>query len=365
MKIITFYLPQFHEIRENNEWWGKGFTEWENVKNAKSFFKGHNQPRIPYNNNYYDLSNIQIMIEQSKLAKKYGIYGFCYYHYWFNGKKLLEKPLEQMLDTPEVDIPFCLCWANETWTRTWADNNKTVLIEQTYGNEEIWRNHFNYLLNFFKDKRYIKNDGKPLLVIYRPYNIEKCKEMLSLWQQLAKENGLPGISFAYQDRKYNHLTDKAGEMFDFGIEYQPQIAMDEEQHTIPIILNRIMNVIANKYPILKFKSTYMTLDYDKLWKRVINKTPIDNKMIPGAFVDWDNTPRYKNRGSIITGITPEKFKKYLSIQIKRAKDVYNKNMLFLFAWNEWGEGGYLEPDTKNGYKMLEAIKEALEENEKN
>ena len=187
--------------------------------------------------------------------------------------------------------------------------------------------------------------------------------MLSLWQRLAKENGLPGISFAYQDRKYNHLTDKAGEMFDFGIEYQPQIAMDEEQHTIPILLNRIINVFANNLPVLRFKSTYMTLDYDKLWKRVINKTPRDNKMIPGAFVDWDNTPRYKNRGSIITGVTPEKFKKYMSIQIRRAKEVYNKDMLFLFAWNEWGEGGYLEPDTQNGYKMLESIKEALEIND--
>lgn len=363
MKIIAFYLPQFHEIPENNKWWGKGFTEWRNVKNARALFKGHNQPRIPKNEDYYDLNNISTMIKQAEIAKENGLYGFCYYHYWFNGKLLLEKPLENMLITPEVDIPFCMSWANETWTRTWADKNKSLLIEQTYGNKEDWENHFYYLLRFFKDKRYIYMDNKPLLVIYRPYNIEKCDEMFALWTELAKENGLEGICYVYQDRKFDHQTSKFGNLFDYGIEYQPQRVMDIEQHTILIRLNRYLNYVADKLPFLQCKQSTMRLNYDSLWKKILETSPVDEKMIPGAFVDWDNTPRYKNRGSICVGVTPEKFEYYLSEQIKRAKYVYKKDMIFMFAWNEWGEGGYLEPDKKFGDKMLKAVKNSILKNE--
>lgn len=363
MKIIAFYLPQFHEIPENNKWWGDGFTEWKNVKGAKPLFKGHNQPRVPLEDNYYDLTNIQSLIHQSELAKESGIYGFCYYHYWFNGKLLLEKPLELMLRKPEVDIPFCLSWANETWTRTWADKNKSVLIEQTYGDKNTWEDHFNYLFQYFDDPRYIYVDEKPLLVIYRPYNIDKCDEMLKLWNSLAIEHGLKGITFAYQDRAFDHKTHKFGHLFDYGIEYQPQRVKDDEQHTAKSTINRALNVFAEKVPLFRGKSTSMKLNYDRLWERILNSRPIDDKMIPGAFVDWDNTPRYKNRGSMCMGVSPEKFKKYLSLQIDNAKKNYNKDMIFMFAWNEWGEGGYLEPDTKNGKAMLNAIREAVEENE--
>lgn len=361
-RVIAIHLPQFHPFLENDEWWGKGFTEWTNVTKAKPRFLGHYQPHLPSDTGFYDLRLPEAREMQANMAREYGIYGFCYYHYWFNGKKLLEKPLEQMLMTPEVDIPFCLCWANETWTRTWADKNKQVLIKQTYGDKKMWENHFYYLLDYFKDSRYIKIDDCPLLVIYRPYNIDKCEEMLTFWSNLAIQNGLKGIKFAYQDRNYNHLLDKGGYLFDYGIEYQPQIVMDELQHTIPCYINRVANIIADRLPVLRNRYTYMTLSYDQLWKRILQKKPRDEKMIPGAFVDWDNTPRYKNRGSIVSGVTPEKFKFYLSQQIKRTKEIYKKDMLFLFAWNEWGEGGYLEPDKRNGFRMLEAIKEAIEEN---
>lgn len=363
MKIITFYLPQFHKIKENDEWWGDGFTEWVNVKNAKKLFNNHNQPRVPLNNNYYNLDDITVMINQAKLAKKYGIYGFCYYHYWFEGKLLLEKPLENMLSTSEVNIPFCLSWANETWTRTWADKSKSLLLEQTYGDEKDWTDHFYYLLPFFKDKRYIYKDGCPLFVIYRPHNISCCREMLNLWEKLAINNGLNGITFVYQDRSFNHLEHEFGDLFDYGIEYQPQIVMDIEQHTIPMTINRSLNILADKVPIFQNKYTCMRLSYDSLWKRILKYMPRDEKMFPGAFVDWDNTPRYKNRGSICIGVTPEKFGKYLNRQIKRAKKVYKKDMIFMFAWNEWGEGGYLEPDDKYEYEMLEKIKDALEVND--
>ena len=177
MKVIAFYLPQFHEIAENNEWWGEGFTEWVNVKNAKPLTKNHNQPHVPLNNNYYNLLNDDVKKWQIDLAKEYGIYGFCMYHYWFNGHLLLEKPVEQFLKNKELDFPFCLCWANENWTNVWAAEGNKILISQTYGDQEEWERHFEYFLPFFKDNRYIKEDGCPLLVIYKPDIMENMNEI--------------------------------------------------------------------------------------------------------------------------------------------------------------------------------------------
>ena len=177
MKIIAFYLPQFHNIPENDEWWGDGFTEWTNVKKAKPLYEGHMQPRVPLGGNYYNLLDDNVKIWQADLAKKYGVYGFCYYHYWFNGKMLLEKPMEQMLANKEVDIPFCICWANEPWTKAWVGDERKLLIAQEYGQEEEWKQHFMYLLPFFKDERYITKNGKPLFVFYRPDIVPCMKEI--------------------------------------------------------------------------------------------------------------------------------------------------------------------------------------------
>lgn len=184
MKIIAFYLPQFHEIPENNEWWGEGFTEWVNVKKAKPLFEGHNQPRVPLDDKYYDLLDDEVKIWQAKIAKENGIYGFCYYHYWFNGRKVLERPMEQMLRNNEVDIPFCVCWANEPWTKAWIGRNE-IILPQFYGEKKEWKEHFDYLLPFFQDKRYIKENGKPLMVIYRAEVITNLNEMLDYWSELA------------------------------------------------------------------------------------------------------------------------------------------------------------------------------------
>ena len=183
-KIIAFYLPQYHAIPENDQWWGKGFTEWTNVKKAKPLFEGHDQPRIPLNHNYYNLLDDNTKIWQANLAKKYGVYGFCYYHYWFKGgKKLLEKPAEQMLSNKSIDLPFCFCWANENWTRNWDGGNREIMVEQDYGNKDDWECHFQYLLQFFKDKRYITVDGKPLFIIYKPDLIIDIYEMVKYFRQ--------------------------------------------------------------------------------------------------------------------------------------------------------------------------------------
>ena len=369
MKIIAFYLPQFHAFPENDEWWGKGFTEWTNVKSAKPLFKGHYQPRVPLNKNYYNLTDVNALKWQADIAKKYGIYGFCYYHYWFDGHMLMEKPMELMLENKEVDLPFCICWANENWTKAWAQHSRKVLIAQTYGDRKDWERHFNYLLPFFKDKRYIYKDGMPVFVIYRPELIPTLRPMLELWDQLAKQNGLKGIVYMYQQHDYDHRTADTGDLFSYAIEYEPgrvrgyypKFPKKEQQIcSFKISFRRGLNLLVNKLHLKQTKLSSVCYSYDDAWKRILALKPTDNKLMPGAFVDWDNTPRYKSRASIFQGATPEKFERYLTQQICHARDDYKKDMIFMFAWNEWGEGGYLEPDEKYGYGMLEAVHNALD-----
>lgn len=371
MKIIAFYLPQYHCFPENDKWWGKGFTEWTNVKKAVPLFKGHYQPRIPLNKNYYNLLDVAAIKWQSDLAKKYGVYGFCYYHYWFDGHMLMEKPMELMLQNKEIDLPFCICWANENWTKAWADHSKKVLISQTYGDKKDWEKHFYYLLQFMKDRRYIYINDRPVLVIYRPELIPTLREMLCYWNSLAEENGLKGITYMYQQCDYDHTKDENGDLFSFGIEYQPSrikgydknLPRKQQQScTLPVMIRKTRNLLVNRFGLKQTKGSSVWYDYDDAWRRILKLKPKDAKMIPGAFVDWDNTPRYKSKGSLYWGVTPEKFQKYLSLQIKHAKEVYKKDMIFMFAWNEWGEGGYLEPDEKYGYGMLRAIRNALIDN---
>lgn len=362
MKIIAFYLPQFHTFPENDEWWGKGFTEWTSVKNAVPIIKGHVQPKVPLNNEYYNLEDIKVMEKQAEMAEKYGIYGFCYYHYWFDGKMLMQKPMEQMLQNKNIKLPFCICWANENWTRTWARKSKEILIAQTYNDKQDWAAHFDYLYQFWKDERYIKIDGMPLMIIYRPEIISVRKEMLNYWQELAQKKGLKGIVLAYQRSEYDHRFDCAGSMFRYGIEYQPSYIKNIQDKEWPMLVKRSLNMVFSKLPFKLRKWNAYCSSYDKAWEAILKLQPRDEKMIPGAFVNWDATPRHKKRGSFYVGATPEKFRKYLSAQIKRAKEIYQKDMIFLFAWNEWGEGGYLEPDEQNGYQMLEAVREALKEN---
>lgn len=368
MKIITFYLPQFHEIPENNEWWGKGFTEWVNVKKAQPLYEGHEQPRVPLNENYYNLLDPNVQVWQAKIAKEYGVYGFCYYHYWFNGKLLLEKPMENMLKNRDIDIPFCVCWANEPWTRAWVGETK-VLIPQLYGEKREWKEHFDYLLPFFKDSRYICDDGKPLVVIYRPEVIECLNEMLDYWNELAIQEGFEGLTYAYQNIDFDLKADKDDSRFKYNIEFQPLYArhdMFKNNHKYIKALRRKVAAFVEKnfgFDLMRYGVGFFNksnqISYDEAWNKILARKPETEKNVPGAFVGWDNTPRKGERGEIFVGDTPEKFEKYLTQQIIRAKNIYSKDMIFMYAWNEWAEGGYLEPDTRSGYKNLEAIKNAL------
>lgn len=376
MKVIALYLPQFHRIPENDKWWGTGFTEWINVKKSRPLFEGHNQPRVPLDNNYYDLSDIEVMRWQAKIAKAYGIYGFCFYHYWFDGKLLLEKPVENYLHAKDIDFPFCISWANEHWTDQWVSEKWTVLIEQKYGQRKEWVQHFYYLLPYFKDSRYIKHEDKPLFVVYRPELIEDRKAMFDCWNQLARENGFPGICYVFQ-RAEALINNKHIDfsMFDFCAEYQPGLANVRIQSKTQKF-QKLRKIKRNLFLFLekhtKFDSRSILLpkkhsgpgidDYDAVWKNIINSPKIFRKIIPSAFVDWDNTPRRGVKGTVMNGANPEKFKYYFNILLKKAVAEYETDMMFIFAWNEWAEGGYLEPDTHNGYGFLEAIREVLDVN---
>lgn len=379
MRPIAFYLPQFHAIPENDEWWGEGFTEWTNMKAATPLFDGHLQPRIPLDNNYYNLLDEKTMEWQVELAKKYGLYGFCFYHYWFNGHMLLEKPMEMMLNNPNINFPYMICWANEPWTNAWkADGNEKTLIAQHYGREKEWKQHFEYLLQFFKDKNYIVENNKPMLLIYRPEIIECLNEMLDYWNELAIEVGFSGIDFAYQQVSYYLLDNKDESRFKYRVEYQPGYARYDvqkqsaglSQYLLPIktkIRNIVYGFDKKAKTNLSSKLTKQKLsfeDYDELCQSIINRKADDEKSVAGMFVDWDNTPRRGDRGRVCLGSTPEKFQHYMTEQIKNVNENYQNDMLFIFAWNEWAEGGYLEPDERNKYGYLEALKAALIEGER-
>ena len=374
IKPICFYLPQFHTIPENDTAYGYGFTEWTNVKKAKPLFEGHNQPRVPLNNNYYCLLDPQIMKEQAKLAKSYGVYGFCYYHYWFkDGKKLLEKPIEIMLNDSHIDIPFCLCWANENWTKRWDGGDHGVIVEQDYGDFHDLKNHVDYLCEFFADHRYICMNDKPLLLIYKPELIPNLKKVIRYIRKRLKENGFKGINIAVQYPKFI-LDGGKQSLFDYFIEFEPQFIHSYMQdlnrkHTQKLIKKILLDIGLDKFVkhiedkhIQQYKiHNTVTLDccnYDKYWLHILNHKVINKKMIPGAFVDWDNTPRNIN-GRMFTGVSPVKFENYLRLYKYKIMKEYNSEFLFINAWNEWAEGAYLEPDTKNGYAYLEALQRAI------
>lgn len=371
-KIIAFYLPQFHSIPENDKWYGKGFTEWTNVKKATPLFPGHYQPKVPIDNNYYNLLDDSTKIWQAKLAKKYGIYGFCYYHYWFrDGKKLLEKPAEQMLKNKEIDQPFCFCWANENWSKNWDGGNHEVIMKQDYGGKSDWEKHLQYLLPFFRDERYITVNGKPLLVIYKPEQIIDIYQMSVYWRRRIIEEGFPGLCLAFQFPTYYSDMYYRDDIFDYRIGFEPVHARNLSSMKPGTSLKAsLLRKLFGENAVSAYRksrrdnsgghwSKPLNLSiyfYDEIWEKILN-APWTSEFLPGSFVDWDNTPRNRH-GVMHFGFSIEKFQIYMERLVARAKKE-NKPMLFLNAWNEWGEGAFLEPDQKYGYQKLEAVKRAL------
>lgn len=374
VKIIPFYLPQFHTIPENDEWWGEGFTEWTNVKKAKPLFEGHDQPRIPLNNNYYNLMDDNVKIWQAKLAKEYGIFGFCYYHYWFKGgRQLLEKPAEQMLKKKEIDIPFCFCWANENWSKNWDGGNREVIMEQDYGSQEDWEKHFQYFVQFFRDERYITVQGKPLLVIYKPEQIIDLQQMVAYFKKRAKEEGFPGLCCAFQFPMYYADMYYRDDIFDYRIGFEPVYSRNVEKIGRPGTAKKVelLRKLLGENAVSAYRRSRQRKSggnwgkpqnlsmyfYDETWEKILSNVWTKD-FLPGAFVDWDNTPRNKH-GVMYEGFSIEKFGEYMKRLVERSEEE-KRPMIFINAWNEWGEGAFLEPDEKYRYQKLEAIKRAIE-----
>lgn len=361
-KIIAMYLPQYHSIPENDFFWGKGFTDWVSVKKSKPLYDGHIQPRVPLSGEYYDLSCKKDVAFQASLAKKYGVYGFGIYHYWFNTEyNLLTKPAEIILENNDIDINFFFAWDNISWKRSWSNvkgndwspiqdvenknqNGPAVLIPYVLGKEPEWQKHFDYLLPFFKDDRYIKVDNKPIFVIY--HFEEELIKMAAFWDKIACQYGFNGVQCIYRrDQKY--AIPKSEMVFT----YEPA------NSAWGGIWERSLSKVA-KY--LNINEGLKTYDYDKVWKKILDNAKKHSTLnhIPGAFVAYDDTPRRGSKGRVVVNDNPIKFREYIELLIRLNKQ-QNKEFIFLTAWNEWGEGAYLEPDKKNEYGYLEALQKAL------
>jgi len=350
IRPIAIHLPQFHPTEQNDAWWGKGFTEWTNVSRAKPLFKDHYQPRLPADLGFYDLRLPETRQQQADLAKEYGIYGFCYYHYWFNGERLLERPVNDIIASGEPDFPFMLCWANETWSRRWLGEEKEVLIKQDYSEEDDHR-HATWLCeNAFSDKRYIKIHGRPAFIIYRPHDLPDYKKTIAIFKKVAAEKGLPE---PYMIGSNSHSQQLEG--FDHILNFEPQLGM------LPEAFNDQSSIYRWKRNLkLKINSSRLKVyDYKEVKKMMAGRT-FDYSYFPCVFVGWDNTARRGEKGVVIINQDAQVFTESL----QRAKDMVkdrpeDEQIVFINAWNEWAEGNHLEPCRKHGHTFLEAVKKVF------
>ncbi len=354
---MAMYLPQFHRVPENDAWWGEGFTEWTAVKAADRLFAGHAQPRVPLDENYYDLLDKKTMQWQAELANKYGIDGFCFYHYYFkDGKKILERPMQNLLEWNDINISYCCCWANQTWARTWSKLCETnswsekfeptvrgtdpILLEQDYGGSAEWKEHFAYLLPFFRDKRYIKIDNKPVFLIYIPEDVSQLAEMMACWNDAAQRQGFDGI-YSIGVNSMKALPGLSARLY-----------QGPNAYRLPFVAGKAVKVV--------WQDGVEVFDYRQCWENAVRLgKPDELKTYFGGFVDYDTTPRRGRRGVSAGGVSPEIFGENLyKLAIKNI--VQGNELLFINAWNEWGEGNYLEPDEKNKYQYLEKVRDVME-----
>lgn len=376
-RIIALYLPQYHPIPENDEWWGKGFTEWTNVVKARPLFRGHYQPHLPADLGFYDLRLPEVREQQAQLAREAGIEGFCYYQYWFgNGKQLLERPFNEVLESGKPDFPFCVCWANHDWTnKTWKKGSSfkrdSMIMKMEYS-EEDYINHFYAMLPAFKDKRYIKVDGKPLFAVWAPRNIPDAKHFIELWQRLAKENGLDGIYFIGQtdntgkglagQKKNYYSTDKVEEYYKSVLDLGFDAVMSSGYRRAVALYQGRLHMLRNMITIKSFLPTLIRMDYSKFMKNYYVPEDRWENVYPTLLPQWDRTPRSGSKSEILTNSNPEKFKETIIDAMDHIKDKPKEHqILFLKAWNEWGEGDYVEPDDRFGHGWLDAISSAVKE----
>lgn len=348
-KLIAYYLPQMHPTPENDAWWGRGVTEWNNVSRAVPQYVGHYQPRLPGELGFYDLRLKDNLQRQIELAKMYGIYGFSWYYYWFDGKRLLERPLDMFLNDSSLAFPFCLCWANESWTKGFFGSSKEIIMKQSE-TEESYRNFIHDTIKYLKDDRYITVQGKKLLIVYKPHSVPNCKNVLEYWRKYCLQNGVGELYIlgCWTGDEKNDVLDLG---FDAETEFQPGSLYPYNGK-----INQELAFV-NKQFIGEVYS-YSRIVQEKFYRKNFKKEKMYNAVMPM----WDNTPRRNNQGNrIFHGSTPGLYE----IWLKDVIDHYQKEceldekLIFINAWNEWGEGAYLEPDRFYGYAYLEATKMAL------
>jgi hypothetical protein len=356
LKYIAVHLPQYHPIQENDEWWGKGFTEWRNVTKARPLFHGHYQPHLPGELGFYDLRLHEAREAQAELAKEHGIDGFCYYHYWFHGRRLLERPVNEILRTGKPDFPFCLFWANESWEGRWhgVADEKRILVKQDYSPEDDL-NHIRWLAVAMADQRYIKVSGRPVFVIYRPMNLPDPERTIEVWKNEAVRLGLKEPYLIASD---SHACGKDLTAFGFDavVQFLPQLSVLDyfREKTIKRLVQRALGNLRNGATSF---SVY-TCDYEVAVSGMLREVPWQaHKMI---FPSWDNTPRAGKKGIVLVGSSPDKFYKAVlqmsNWTLNNLPD--DRRILFLNAWNEWAEGNHLEPDLRDGTGYLEAVRKA-------
>jgi lipopolysaccharide biosynthesis protein len=364
IKPIAIYLPQFHPIPENDIWWGKGFTEWTNVTKAQPRFEGHYQPHLPADLGFYDLRLEEARLAQEAMAKEYGIHGFCYYHYWFNGKRVLHEPLDRKMQNPKEDLPFMMCWANENWTRAWDGLDKEVLFKQEYSFEDDVA-HFEFLCkNYFNDERYIKHEGKPVFLVYRPKLFQDVKKTIEIWRNLARREGIGEVHLGYM-QSWGVFDDPVEMGFDFAVEFQPHFPAAEVKKKT--VVQRIVKKICKQFNI---EQSVVISQKDRLFDyssfvEIQKKHTFKSNVSPSLIPMWDNSSRRKSNAFIFTNSTPEVYGSWLRhIVTNYPWKLNNEKLLFINAWNEWAEGNHLEPCQKWGTQYLEATKVNLINDEK-
>jgi lipopolysaccharide biosynthesis protein len=343
IKAIAYYLPQFHPIPENDRWWGKGFTEWTNVSRGRPFFPGHHQPHLPADLGFYDLRLAEVRAEQAALARQYGLYGFCYYYYWFNGRRLLERPLDEVVRTGEPDFPFCVCWANENWTRRWDGAEHEILMQQVHSPESD-RRFIEDVLPILRDPRYIRVQGAPLLLVYRPGILPEPRRTTDIWRAAAQEAGLPGL----------HLC----AVQSFGLDDPRPLGFDAAAEFPPhgFAPTRINQTVSGLSP--EFRG--WVYEYEEAVRLSLQKPRPSYIRYRGVMTSWDNTARRGADGHIYRGASPGAYESWLRAVIAETETrPQEEQLVFINAWNEWAEGAHLEPDQRDGHAWLEATARAL------
>jgi lipopolysaccharide biosynthesis protein len=344
-KLIAFYLPQFHPIPENDAWWGKGFTEWRNVVRARPKFKGHYQPHLPADIGFYDLRVPETRIAQADLARAYGIHGFCYYYYWFNGRQLLERPLNEVLKSGRPDFPFCVCWANENWTRRWDGQDKDILIAQAYS-PEADRRLIADLAPLFRDPRYIRLGGRPLLVVYRANMMPDPRASAARFREQARREGFDDLYLVFVEAGGMDSPETWG--FDAGLEFPPH--------------NLELGDLTPSMEITDPQFQGKVWDYVYSARAAIARKPPEYRVHRGIMAGWDNTPRVPNNGNVFVNAHPANYQRWLAAILAETVRQHppGEQLVFVNAWNEWAEGCHLEPDLAFGHAYLEATKAALD-----